>query len=87
VATERSPSAGERCKRVVKLVTFHSLRHSFVTHLLCSGRVTERDLEARGNWSAEAVVRGTYNHAKLEQARAAAAKVAAALPEVNWQGE
>jgi integrase len=84
VETERAAAKGERRKRVVKLVTFHSLRHSFVTHLLRSGRVTERDLVAQGNWSTEAVVRGTYNHSKLEQARAAAVKVAAAMPEVIW---
>ena len=87
VATERAPTAAERRKKAVKLVTFHSLRHSFVTLLLRSGRITERDLVAQGNWSMEAVVRGIYNHSKLEQARAAAAKVAAALPEVNWLGE
>jgi integrase len=84
VETERAPAEGERRKRVVKLVTFHSLRHSFVTHLLRSGQVTERDLVAQGNWSTEAVVRGTYNHSKLEQARAAAVRVAAAMPEVKW---
>jgi integrase len=55
-----------------------------VMHLLRSGRVTERDLVAQGNWSTEAVVRGTYNHSKLEQARAAAVRVAAAMPEVKW---
>ena len=81
---ERAPKEGERRKKAVRLVTFHSLRHSFVTHLLRSGRVTERDLVAQGNWSTEAVVRGTYNHSKLEQARAAAVRVAAAMPEVKW---
>ena len=55
-----------------------------MTRLLRSGRVTERDLVAQGNWSTEAVVRGTYNHSKLEQARAAAVRVAAAMPEVKW---
>jgi hypothetical protein len=58
-------------------------RHSFVTHLLRSGRVTERDLVAQGNGSTEAVVRGTYNHSNREQARAAAVRVAAVTPEVR----
>jgi integrase len=84
VEVERAAAPGERRKRVVKLVTFHSLRHSFVTHLLRGGRVTERDLVQQGNWSTEAVVRGTYNHSKLEQARAAAQRVAKAMPEVVW---
>lgn len=76
---------GSRRKRAVKLVTFHSLRHSFVTHLLRTGKVTEQDLVRQGNWSTEAVVRGTYNSAKLEQARLAAQKVAQALPSVKWE--
>ena len=76
---------GSRRKRAVKLVTFHSLRHSFVTHLLRTGKVTEQDLVRQGNWSTEAVVRGTYNSAKLEQARLAAQKVAQALPPVKWE--
>jgi integrase len=84
VETERAAGLGERRKRAVKLVTFHSLRHSFVTHLLRGGKVTERDLVQQGNWSTEAIVRGTYNHAKLEQARAAAVRVAAAMPAVSW---
>lgn len=87
VEVERKPTPGERRKRLVRLVTFHSLRHSFCTHLMRSGRVTERDLVEQGNWSTEAIVRGTYNHARLEQARAAAIRVAAAMPEVEWDGE
>lgn len=85
IETKGTPKDRGRRKRPVKLVTFHSLRHSFVTHLLRGGQVTERDLVAQGNWSTEAVVRGVYNSAKWEQARLAAAKVAAAMPEVRWE--
>lgn len=83
IETEAEESQVRR-KKAQKLVTFHSLRHSFVTHLLRTGRVSERDLVAQGNWSTEQVVRGTYNQAKLEQARKAAVRVAEALPDVKW---
>ena len=78
-------SAEGRRKRAVKLVTFHSLRHSFVTQLLRTGKVTEMDLVQQGNWSTVDVVANVYNSAKWEQAKAAAAKVAAAMPEVRWE--
>jgi len=74
-----------RRKRAVKLVTFHSLRHSFVTHLLRTGKVTEQDLVRQGNWSTVDTVTAVYNSAKWEQAKAAAAKVAGAMPEVRWE--
>ncbi|MCK5804015.1 MAG: tyrosine-type recombinase/integrase [Lentisphaeria bacterium] len=80
IETKRAPEPGERRKESVKLVTFHSLRHTFATHVLRSGEVTKQDLVAQGNWSNERVLDRVYNHAKLDLAKAAADKVAKVLP-------
>lgn len=87
IETERAPSPGERRKQAVKLVTFHSLRHTFVTLLMESGRLTHADLVAQGNWSNERVVRGVYDGAKESQGRRAALEVAAAWEEIERRAE
>jgi integrase len=80
IVVERPPLPEERRKKPVKLYTFHSLRHGFATMALETGKISEGDLVAQGNWSGEEIIKGTYDHRdKLKQAMKAADKVAAAL--------
>lgn len=87
LATERPKQEGERRKQAVKLVTFHSLRHTFVTLLMETGRLTHADLVAQGNWANEKVVRGVYDGAKEIQGKRAAVEVAAAWEEIQGRAE
>jgi integrase len=81
LTVEREPEPGERRKRAVKLYTFHSLRHGFATMVLDTGQVTKADLVTQGNWASEDIIGTTYDHRdKLRLAKAAADKVASALP-------
>ena len=80
IRLDREAADGERRTGSVRLKCFHSLRHTFATELLRRG-VKEDVLKDQGNWSNVDVIDAHYNHAKLEQAKAAARKVAEAMKE------
>ncbi len=48
--------------------------------------MTESDLRDQGNWSGVEVIHGHYNHAKLELAKKAAAKIAQVMAPKNDNG-
>ncbi len=75
IKLDREPEEGERRTRNVRLKCFHSLRHTYATEMLKAG-MTESELRDQGNWSGTEVIHGHYNHAKLQLAKQAAAKVA-----------
>jgi integrase len=75
IRLDREPGEGERRTGSVRLKCFHSLRHTFATEALRRG-VSEEELKEQGNWASVGVISGHYNHAKLEQAKKAALKVA-----------
>ena len=77
IETEREAAAGERRRQAVKLVTFHSLRHTFVTELVRAG-MSHRTLVEQGNWANEATPSKVYDGAKEDSARRAATTVAEA---------
>jgi integrase len=87
IETEREKEAGERRLRKPKLVTFHSLRHSFVTLLLELGKVDHKTLVEQGGWANDKVLKAVYDGAKVAQAERAALLVEAALQDLNVMGE
>jgi integrase len=87
IETEREKAEGERRVRKPKLVTFHSMRHSFVTLLLEVGKVDHQTLVEQGGWANDKVLKAVYDGAKVEQAERAALKVEVALQDLNVMGE
>ncbi len=81
IVLDREPEEGERRTMNVRLKCFHSLRHTFATIALKHG-VTQEELRDQGNWSGTEVIDAHYNHAKLELAKKAAARVAEVMREV-----
>jgi integrase len=78
IQVERPPAAGERRKRAVKLATFHSLRHTFVTLAVRAGAARDDIRRLAGHSSA--AMTDHYDHSPaLEAAR----RVAAAMPEIE----
>lgn len=86
IKLDREPEEGERRKKTVRLKCFHSLRHTFATDALKAG-ISEEELRNQGNWSGTEVIHGHYNHAKLELAKKAAAKIAEAMENSNDANE
>ena len=80
IRLDRDAEDGERRTGSVRLKCFHSLRHTFATEALKRG-ISEEVLKDQGNWSSVDVIDAHYNHAKLEQAKAAARKVAETMKE------
>ncbi len=77
IAVERPAEEGERRKRAVKLATFHSLRHTFVTQALEAGAAKD-DIRKLAGHSTIAMTEH-YDHTP---ALAAARRVAAAMPAI-----
>lgn len=75
IEVERAAEKGERRKRAVKLVTVHSLRHTFVTQAHKNGANMEDISQVAGHSTVSMTEH--YNHAP---ALAAAMRVAAVMP-------
>lgn len=78
IKTERKPRRSERRQRDVKLVTFHSLRHTFVTMAL-DAQASRDDVQKVGGWKSVSVMT-RYDHTV---ALAAAQRILEKMPDLE----